>query len=77
MEKAYRKNFSKARFLVVGDPMLDSYWLSYTNRISPEEPVPVIHVGKIHDPLGGTAKLVRNESALGSPILRSKNSEQI
>ena len=53
MEKANRDQFSKTRLLVVGDVMLDRYWVGDANRISPEAPVPVVLVGKIDERLGG------------------------
>jgi len=34
------------RVLVVGDVMLDRYWSGPTSRISPEAPVPIVHVEK-------------------------------
>ncbi|MCG7944759.1 MAG: bifunctional heptose 7-phosphate kinase/heptose 1-phosphate adenyltransferase, partial [Candidatus Thiodiazotropha taylori] len=37
-------DFSKARVLVVGDLMLDRYWQGAAAKISPEAPVPVVHV---------------------------------
>lgn len=37
-------NFSKSSVLVTGDVMLDRYWFGDTTRISPEAPVPVVHV---------------------------------
>ena len=36
--------FERARVLVAGDVMLDRYWHGATSRISPEAPVPVVHV---------------------------------
>jgi rfaE bifunctional protein kinase chain/domain len=66
VEKANRKQFSKARLLVVGDVMLDRYWFGDTNRISPEAPVPVVQVGKIDERLGGAANVARNVAALGA-----------
>lgn len=61
-------DFSKARILVVGDLMLDSYWYGVTSRISPEAPVPVVKVGnKDHRP-GGAANVALNISALRSGV---------
>ena len=37
-------DFTRARVLVVGDVMLDRYWFGDVSRISPEAPVPVVHV---------------------------------
>lgn len=55
-----------SRILVVGDVMLDRYWFGDVNRISPEAPVPVVHVAKSEERLGGAANVVRNVSALGA-----------
>ncbi|KWD78699.1 D-glycero-beta-D-manno-heptose-7-phosphate kinase [Burkholderia ubonensis] len=55
-----------ARVLVVGDVMLDRYWFGETNRISPEAPVPVVHVTQTEDRLGGAANVARNIAALGA-----------
>jgi bifunctional ADP-heptose synthase (sugar kinase/adenylyltransferase) len=51
---------SAARVLVVGDVMLDRYWFGDVNRISPEAPVPVVHVQRKEDRLGGAANVARN-----------------
>ncbi|MEO6352352.1 MAG: D-glycero-beta-D-manno-heptose-7-phosphate kinase [Oxalobacteraceae bacterium] len=53
------------RILVVGDVMLDRYWFGDVNRISPEAPVPVVHVAKSEERLGGAANVARNVAALG------------
>ncbi|MEO8407568.1 MAG: D-glycero-beta-D-manno-heptose-7-phosphate kinase [Oxalobacteraceae bacterium] len=55
-----------SRILVVGDVMLDRYWFGDVNRISPEAPVPVVHVAKSEERLGGAANVARNVSALGA-----------
>src|SRR5246127_881018 len=61
-----RARISAARALVVGDVMLDRYWFGDVNRISPEAPVPVVHVQKKEDRLGGAANVARNAAALGA-----------
>jgi len=61
-----RARVSAARVLVVGDVMLDRYWFGDVNRISPEAPVPVVHVQKKEDRLGGAANVARNAAALGA-----------
>src|SRR3984957_4927733 len=61
-----RERLAKARVLVVGDVMLDRYWFGDVNRISPEAPVPVVHVQKQEDRLGGAANVARNAVALGA-----------
>lgn len=56
----------RARVLVVGDVMLDRYWFGEVERISPEAPVPVVHVAKREDRLGGAANVARNIVSLGA-----------
>lgn len=58
-------DFTKASVLVVGDVMLDRYWRGDTNRISPEAPVPVVHIKKQENGVGGAANVAVNISALG------------
>ncbi|MBS1187323.1 MAG: rfaE1 [Burkholderiaceae bacterium] len=60
--------FENVRILVVGDVMLDRYWFGDVNRISPEAPVPVVHVGRREDRLGGAANVARNVAALGAMV---------
>ncbi len=59
-------DFSNARILVVGDLMLDRYWHGGTSRISPEAPVPVVHVNNIEERAGGAGNVALNISALGA-----------
>ena len=61
-----RERIAAARVLVVGDVMLDRYWFGDVNRISPEAPVPVVHVQRQEDRLGGAANVARNAAALGA-----------
>ena len=56
----------QARVLVVGDVMLDRYWFSSVDRISPEAPVPVALVQREQDRLGGAANVALNAATLGS-----------
>ncbi|MGB5443532.1 MAG: bifunctional D-glycero-beta-D-manno-heptose-7-phosphate kinase/D-glycero-beta-D-manno-heptose 1-phosphate adenylyltransferase HldE [Gammaproteobacteria bacterium] len=58
--------FESARVLVVGDVMLDRYWHGATSRISPEAPVPVVHVGQSEERAGGAANVALNISSLGA-----------
>jgi len=58
-------DFSRARVLVAGDLMLDRYWTGATRRISPEAPVPVVHVNRVEDRPGGAANVALNLAALG------------
>ncbi len=54
-----------ARVLVVGDVMLDRYWFGNVERISPEAPVPIVHVQRTEERPGGAANVARNVAALG------------
>ena len=65
---ARRIDFSAARLLVVGDLMLDRYWFGDVDRISPEAPVPVVHVQRAEERLGGAANVALNAVALGAPV---------
>jgi len=58
-------DFSRARVLVVGDVMLDRYLFGGTGRISPEAPVPVVHVRETDDRAGGAANVAVNLASLG------------
>jgi len=59
-------NFANAKVLVVGDVMLDRYWSGSTSRISPEAPVPVVHVEQTEDRPGGAGNVALNIAALGA-----------
>ena len=59
-------DFSKARVLVVGDVMLDEYWDGATTRISPEAPVPIVHVQQMHERPGGAANVALGIATLGA-----------
>jgi rfaE bifunctional protein kinase chain/domain len=50
---------------VVGDVMLDRYWFGEVSRISPEAPVPIVHVKKTEERPGGAANVARNIASLG------------
>ena len=59
---------SAVRILVVGDVMLDLYWFGDVSRISPEAPVPVVHMSRAEDRAGGAANVARNVAALGAQV---------
>jgi rfaE bifunctional protein kinase chain/domain len=61
-------DLSAARVLVVGDVMLDRYWFGEVGRISPEAPVPVVHVMRVEERPGGAANVARNAAALGAGV---------
>ncbi len=58
------ENFSKVKVLVVGDIMLDRYWWGSVSRISPEAPVPVVHLQKTSLAAGGAANVAANIAGL-------------
>jgi D-beta-D-heptose 7-phosphate kinase/D-beta-D-heptose 1-phosphate adenosyltransferase len=58
-------DFSSTRVVVAGDVMLDRYLFGSTGRISPEAPVPVVHVQETDDRPGGAANVAVNLAALG------------
>ena len=51
--------------LVVGDAMIDQYWMGDVNRISPEAPVPIVRVTRESFRPGGAANVALNVNALG------------
>lgn len=61
--------FERARVLVVGDVMLDRYWSGQTSRISPEAPVPVVHVQASEERPGGAANVALNIASLGGQVI--------
>ncbi|HAK61145.1 MAG TPA: D-glycero-beta-D-manno-heptose-7-phosphate kinase [Nitrospiraceae bacterium] len=64
----YLERFSGARILVVGDVMLDHYIWGTVSRISPEAPVPVVHVTKESLLLGAATNVVNNVHSLGGQV---------
>ncbi len=58
-----------ARVLVVGDVMLDRYWLGRASRLSPEAPVPVVGLENVRNIPGGAANVAANIAGLGAKVL--------
>jgi rfaE bifunctional protein kinase chain/domain len=58
--------FSSIQVLVIGDVMLDRYWLGSVQRISPEAPVPVVGVERTELRLGGAGNVAANVRGLGA-----------
>ena len=58
--------FDGVRVLVAGDVMLDRYWFGATRRISPEAPVPVVHVRDTEERPGGAGNVAVNLASLGA-----------
>jgi D-beta-D-heptose 7-phosphate kinase / D-beta-D-heptose 1-phosphate adenosyltransferase len=62
-------NFESTRVLVYGDLMLDRYWYGQATRISPEAPVPIVHVGSQETRPGGAANVALNIASLGGQVM--------
>lgn len=62
---AAARAFRSCRIAVVGDLMLDVYIWGNVTRISPEAPVPVVHVENETNCLGGAANVMRNAVTMG------------
>lgn len=61
-----REALGRAAILIVGDAMLDQYWFGDVDRISPEAPVPIVHVKREEYRLGGAANVALNVRELGA-----------
>ena len=61
----YIQRFSHSSVLVIGDLILDHYIWGRVSRISPEAPVPVVHVESESLKRGGAANLFNNIQAHG------------
>ncbi len=61
--------FRETRILVIGDLIVDEFIWGTVSRISPEAPVPVVHVRDESIHLGGAANVVNNIIALGGRAL--------
>mgnify|MGYP000033777397 CR=1 FL=1 len=59
---------SGLRLAVVGDLMVDRFIRGQVDRISPEAPVPVVHVRSEEERLGGAANVAANAAALGARV---------
>jgi len=57
--------FEQVELLVLGDVVLDEYLWGDVDRVSPEAPVPVVHLRDESTVLGGAGNVVRNVVALG------------
>jgi D-beta-D-heptose 7-phosphate kinase/D-beta-D-heptose 1-phosphate adenosyltransferase len=60
--------FESTHILIVGDVMLDRYWHGVTSRISPEAPVPIVHVNQQQQCPGGAGNVALNIRALGGQV---------
>lgn len=57
--------FQGRTVMVLGDVLVDEYITGEASRISPEAPVPILHVKESHRTLGGAANTAANVSSLG------------
>lgn len=69
--RALISKFKKQKILVIGDVMLDRYIYGTVSRISPEAPVPVVHVVDERNIPGGAANVARNVQSLGAHAVLS------
>lgn len=58
--------FNNLNVLILGDVMIDRYLTGSVTRISPEAPVPVVHLQGSSNRLGGAANVALNIKALGA-----------
>lgn len=65
---ALLKKLSTVRVLCIGDVMLDRFLYGKVDRISPEAPVPVVHVTQEIEMLGGAGNVVQNITSLGACV---------
>ncbi len=63
--KQFIEDISTRHILVVGDLMLDRYLWGRVDRISPEAPVPILHLQSSHNRMGGAANVAFNLAQLG------------
>ncbi len=64
--RAWLNRIRTLRVLVIGDVMLDHYIWGDAHRISPEAPVPVVHVNRETRVAGGAANVAYNLASLGA-----------
>ena len=65
MNTQVNDRLSSLRILVVGDTMLDRYWIGDVTRVSPEAPVPVVNVVDVKECPGGAGNVAANVASLG------------
>jgi D-beta-D-heptose 7-phosphate kinase/D-beta-D-heptose 1-phosphate adenosyltransferase len=59
---------SNPKILILGDLMVDKYYLGQVSRISPEAPVPIVQVKETRRVLGGAGNVVENLIDLGAQV---------
>ncbi|OQA11584.1 MAG: Bifunctional protein HldE [Bacteroidetes bacterium ADurb.Bin397] len=61
--------FTRLKVMVIGDVMTDSYLFGKVDRISPEAPVPVVHITNRDNRPGGAANVAINISEMGATAI--------
>ncbi len=64
-----RSGLQNVKVLVVGDLILDRTYKGAVERISPEAPIPVVHVTSSTNGLGGAGNVAHNLSRLGCSVV--------
>ena len=67
--QSFFSSLSDKTILVVGDVMIDAYLWGKVERISPEAPVPIVHIQKKENRLGGAANVALNVNSLGAKAI--------
>ena len=62
------QEFRSKRIAIVGDVMLDVYFMGKVHRMSPEAPVPILQLTTEEHRLGGAANVALNLKALGAQV---------
>lgn len=62
------KDPKDVNILLIGDIMLDKYIIGDVERISPEAPVPIVHVKDTFSTLGGAGNVARNLRSIGANV---------
>ena len=62
------RRMAGSRILVVGDIMVDRFLWGSVHRVSPEAPVPVVHLNSESAVLGGAGNVARNLRSLGAEV---------
>ena len=65
---SYLDLFPKANIAIIGDLILDRFWLGEVERLSPEAPVPVLSITEEINALGGAANVAANIKTLGGQV---------
>ena len=63
--KINKQDLSDIHILIIGDIMLDKYIWGEVDRISPEAPVPIVHVQNKTHAMGGAGNVACNLNAVG------------